>query len=300
MSLKFKLSFLWSNQNLDKEESQCGVFIMQLLFKEHCPMPSQEVFEEIYNKNIGNVQGEMGETGSAHFLALDYIAKFEKEKEVPIQLAVFLCDDKGASPDEITKSQMWDCPNSVEILAECKYSILAMDLLGSALEYKSRAELLMKYLVSLMEIYPTCEAVYFNTSGKLLTREYILNDNTPLENKFIRLAVNMRFFNIEGTNDCIVDSLGMSTLFLPDLQYHYRGDSIDPNMIVSHGYSMASYIYDKDNPISHGETIAGIDFKTGCFEQNLKWKCSEEMSLIQPLRPVLDVAIKGYAAGDRE
>ena len=37
-------------------------------------------------------------------------------------------------------------------------------------------------------------------------------------NQFIRFGVNVRFFNIEGTEDMLIDTVGMSTLFLPDLQ----------------------------------------------------------------------------------
>lgn len=38
----------------------------------------------------------------------------------------------------------------------------------------------------------------------------------------------------------IVDTLGMSTLFLPDLHYHFHG--ADPNHVVNHAYNVLSYI----------------------------------------------------------
>ena len=41
-------------------------------------------------------------------------------------------------------------------------------------------------------------------------------------------GVNVRFFNIEGTEDMLIDTVGMSTLFLPDLQYHFHG--MDPQL----------------------------------------------------------------------
>ena len=58
--------------------------------------------------------------------------------------------------------------------------------------------------------------------------------------RFIRYAVNVRFFTIQGSDDMLVDTLGMNTLFLPDLQYHFRG--LDPNWIVNHAYNVASYL----------------------------------------------------------
>ena len=38
----------------------------------------------------------------------------------------------------------------------------------------------------------------------------------------------------------LVDTLGMSLLFLPDIQYHFHG--LDPNLIVNHAYNTASYL----------------------------------------------------------
>ena len=43
----------------------------------------------------------------------------------------------------------------------------------------------------------------------------------------------------------LVDTLGMNTLFLPDLQYHFRG--LDPNWIVNHAYNVASYLLTSGN-----------------------------------------------------
>ena len=43
----------------------------------------------------------------------------------------------------------------------------------------------------------------------------------------------------------LVDTLGMSLLFLPDLQYHFRG--LDPNLMVNHAYNTASYLLINDN-----------------------------------------------------
>ena len=43
----------------------------------------------------------------------------------------------------------------------------------------------------------------------------------------------------------LVDTLGMSLLFLPDLQYHFRG--LDPNLMVNHAYNTALYLLINDN-----------------------------------------------------
>ena len=43
----------------------------------------------------------------------------------------------------------------------------------------------------------------------------------------------------------LVDTLGMSLLFLPDLQYHFRG--LDPNLMVNHAYNTALYLLINNN-----------------------------------------------------
>ena len=75
--------------------------------------------------------------------------------------------------------------------------------------------------------------------------------------RFIRFGVNVRFFTIQGTEDMLIDTVGMSTLFLPDLQYHFH--DMDPNWVVNHAYNVASYILANDNPIEDGETVDGVE-----------------------------------------
>ncbi len=109
----------------------------------------------------------------------------------------------GYRIDDITKSQMWDCENSAEILSECNYQVVATDMLAGAMtDYKDR-------------------------------------------------------------EDMLVDTLGMSMLYLPDIQYHY-----------------------------------GI--ADGHMEPTVQWKCQYENVLIQPAREVLDICMNEYALVGRE
>ncbi|ETJ44882.1 hypothetical protein Q604_UNBC01118G0001, partial [human gut metagenome] len=72
-------------------------------------------------------------------------------------------------------------------------------------------------------------AVVFGPSRKFLSRESIENHPDKEVTRFMYYAVNVRYFSIQGTNDMMVDSVGMSTLFLPDLQYHFPG--VEPNHV---------------------------------------------------------------------
>lgn len=168
-------------------------------------------------------------------------------------------------------------------------------MLAEFLNYKERAEMLVDYIEALAELYPTCKAFVFETSKKMLSREDIINCEVPKENRFIYYAVNVRFFNIEGTDDMLVDTIGMSTLFMPDLQYHFHG--MDPNLVVNHAYNILSYIYENENPIKSNDHIDGIDGDT--ISPEVQWNMQYENALIQPVREVIDINMGEYASGER-
>ena len=97
------------------------------------------------------------------------------------------------------------------------------------------------------------------------------------------------------TEDMLIDTVGMSTLFLPDLQYHFH--DMDPNWVVNHAYNAASYILEHDTPIKDGETVDGV--ADGQMSREIQWKCRYEDALIQPPREVLDIHMGEFAAGQR-
>lgn len=278
-----------------KEQHPGAVFVIQLLMKEPVAMPEKEKMEQIMEKHLGPVECFCHDDKTAGFAPQKYRVEF-KDASLPPQLMVMGCaPSEGMKMDEITRSQFWDCPDSETILSECRYRVLATDMLAGGMDYRDRAEMLVDFVEALVELYPSCVAVFFHSSGKMLTREQILDNPVPREDRFLYYAVNVRFFKIEGTGDMLVDTLGMSTLYLPDLQYHFH--DVDPNCVVNHAYNLLSYLFENDCPIEDGETVDGIE--NGEMSGDVQWKCQYEDSLIQPVRPVLDVNMGEYAAGNR-
>lgn len=274
-----------------------GIFAVQLLMKEKCEMPSNERFFQVLSKYLGNIE-QFGSRGACvQFAAKDYISKF-KDGSGPIMLSISDCDEFEAEKiDDFQRSQMWDCQHDREnILSDCKFQIFAHDTLGSGLPAKVRANMLMDYLEALLELYPQCEAVYILNSGKLIKAEHIREKKIPGIQRFIEYAVNFRFFNIQGTENSLVDTIGLSLLFIEDLQYHFHG--IDPNEVVFHAHNMALYLLNNDNPMKNGDTIDGV--RNGSLAQDIQWKCYYEGALIQPARSVIDICMGEYAAGKRD
>ena len=254
-------------QNLnDKKGSQPGgPYLIQMLFKEPVPMPDKEKMTVVMEKHIGSAE-------------------------------CFCYDEKMAGFADFLMSQMWDCQEDRDrIFRECKCQVVATDMLTAALPALERANLNADFLEALAELYPTCEAFYFQNCGKLFLAEDVRSHQIEGSDRFIRFGVNVRFFNIEGTEDMLIDTVGMSTLFLPDLQYHFHG--MDPNWVVNHAYNVASYSLEHDNPVRDGETIDSVADGQMCRE--IQWKCQYEDALIQPPRGVLDINMGECAPGMR-
>ena len=71
----------------------------------------------------------------------------------------------------------------------------------------------------------------------------------------------------------LIDTVGMSTLFLPDLQYRFH--DMNPNWVVNHAYNVASYILTNDNPVQDGETVDGVE--NSQMSRELQWKSNMRM-----------------------
>ena len=281
-----------------------GVFMVQLLMREKCEMPSLERMAEVLARHIGRVEpakpsGDVSAAmeDTALFAAMDHIAKFSNG-EGPVQVSLMPCDTFHPEKiDEMARSQMWDCLEDRDrILSECKYCVFANDILAGALDPQERAGFDMDYLEALVELFPTCEAVYSLNTGKLILASLVRDRAVSGLDRFIRYIVNARFFNVSGTGDRLVDTLGMSLLYMEDLQYHFHG--MDPNWVVGHAYNIASYILENRRPIKDGDTVDGVA-EGGRFDQGIQWKCRFEDAIVKPDRPVLDVHMGRYAAGGR-
>ena len=274
-----------------------GLFFVELLMPKQCDMPSRDTMVDVFTKHLGPVDCFSYGSESAGFAPQNYKVHYEdNDADISPTLMVMNCEkiDKPVL-DDFERSQVWDCPNVDDLLDECQYRVFATDMLASGLELKERADMLVKYVDALLELYPSCKAVVFGPSRKVLSRDTIENHPDKNVTRFIYYAVNVRYFSIQGTDDMMVDTLGMSTLFYPDVQYHFH--SMNPDDIVHHAYSVLYYIFEHDNPIDDGQTIAGLE--NGDMNPDIKWKVQYEDSLIQPVRTVIDINMGEYASGTR-
>ena len=143
-----------------KKKENFGPFIIHLLMTEKCQMPGKKLMYDIdcfaYNDE------------SAGFAVRNEMLDFEKNKmKIPPNLMIMNgIEIKEPILDDFDITQTWDCPDAAEIINDCKYQVVANDFLGTQLEYKTRAEMLVDFIEALVELFPTCKALIFENSKK--------------------------------------------------------------------------------------------------------------------------------------
>lgn len=286
-------------QNLDEKGKFQRLYQMYLLFREQGTRPETATMLEKLKQEFGKVDLVADAEGSLATFALHrYPVQYKDKNSVPAQILMTgFAPFEPESVDPMQRSQWWDCPDGGALLDSCKYQVMLSDFLASGLDYKLRCRMLATWLELALTWFPGCIAVWIPASGKLLTPAQILNNPYRGDNRFVYFGVNVRFFNIEGSADSLIDSLGLYAVGLPDVQYHFH--SLDPDAMANHAYGVASYIFENRAPVKEEETIAGIG-TDGQTDPEVKWVCRYEWSLLQPEREVMDICPGEYAAGHRE
>jgi len=266
---------------------------MQLLFDKPPCMPNISDLENSLNEKFGEVKN-ISNDELIVFAVNKYITQF-KDGSSPVQLAMSKATKfEQEKLSDIERSQLWNVKNGKELLNTITYKIQILDLM-CFLDYKDRCNLLMDWLEVAVSLFPECKGIWIPSAGKLFTADDVRNHQIENDDRFVYFCVNTRLFNIQNSDEMLVDTLGMYAIGLTDVQYHFHG--LDPKAIVNHAYNVASYIFSSEQEINNGETIDGLDNNT--TSQDVQWKCQYEESLVQPKRVVLDICPTGYAAGNR-
>ncbi len=287
-------------QNLN-DKAQRSMLMAQLLFREKIPAVSSDKLKSALEKYLGKTEKTGDNDKLFMFSVKKYKAVFEDVPEGIPPLASFTGPQEpfsGGKIDELARSQFWDVPNGNAIISECKYCLNIFSYLASALDYREQAEFFLAQIGAALGCYPSCEAILALPSKKLTTPEqFHADEKFSLGNRFIKTAVNARLFNIQDSPDMVVDTFGFFAFGKPDVQLHFHG--LDPNHAVMYAYNIAGYQFGCNFPVKDGDTIDGLD-KNGNIAANIQWKAQYEESLIQPVRPVLDINCGKYASGKRE
>ena len=272
-------------------------FTIELLFTDRPQKTTANAILRKAKEVFGDIKIISRDEKLTSFTPPEYTS-FSNGKFEPVSLAISGVgefDDKQ-SVSEFARSQIWNVQNVDEVLSQYKYSLKLYDINASGQMPKQRAEMLVLWLEVALAVFPECKAIWTKDAGKLQLVDAIKQFKGIGINEFIFSMVNVRFFNIPDTNEFIVDSVGLANIGLSDVQFHFRG--VNPNKVANLAYKLAWYMLNDDNLIKDNDTIDGLNDK-GELTSDVQWLCHYEDSLIEPLRPVLDINMGKYAAGDR-
>ena len=285
-----------------KYEPQKGrmLSMMALLFKEKGKLPDGKLIcEKLKERGYEvNAEWEASSKKMRLFYLPEYTVDFEDAKNVPYQLMMMdFSEVEKPHGDELGRTQFWHTPTGVDLLDSCRWQMFIGDFFSATQPAKVRTQILSDWLEIALELFPDCKGVWFEGSQNVMTAEALRNNPYKGVERVFHGAVNVRFFRVGGTGDMVVDTLGLYVFGVPDVQFHFRG--LDANHVVRLATDIGMYQLNGGCPIKDGETVDGLD-EDGSYNQDIRWKCQYEMSLIEPKREVLDINTGKFAAGNRK
>ncbi|OPA73482.1 hypothetical protein BVG16_28675 [Paenibacillus selenitireducens] len=214
-----------------------------------------------------------------HFFHLNYMVEFT-EGEMPAQTSLMDTESRPDTDYETAIQQSWHWQEAAQVVNDCEHSLLLIDMMASGLDPKSRLQLFTGSLRAVLETAP-CDAIYFRESDKLVEPSAYLA--AIEEGQLLYGALNIRFYNVEGTGsdrpEGLMDSLGLAALGIPDVQCHYY--DLEPDEVAGNLLNIAYYLFDRGDVIADGETIG--------FTEEMRWRCEHQYGLAAPHRAVIDI-----------
>ncbi len=198
--------------------------------------------------------------------------------------------DPRAYAPLLEQSREW--PDAHAAVARATRSALVTDLMSSALPAPQRLDVFQRALAAVVARTRPI-AIAWHAAGKLVEpASFLAAMASPDPADRVFCALNVRLFNVgNDPGVCVMDTMGLAALSLPDLQLHFRG--LDPNDVARHLFNSAYYLFQKGDVIADGNTLDGVP-------RGQKWRCQREASLVGPSRVVLDLDPgPPWAAGNR-
>lgn len=182
---------------------------------------------------------------------------------------------------EVAFQQNWHWLEASDMAKKCTHEILVSDLMSKTLSYKRRLHLYMCFYVAVCKA-TNPKAIYSLSAQKLINPADLISMWENTDNRILEAICNVRLFNIEGSNtgEIIMDTVGLHTIGLPDLQIRFS--KLEANAIANLLWTYAYYIYENGDVIENGNTLEGI-------ESGSKWVCEKQISLVAPERVVINI-----------
>jgi hypothetical protein len=191
-------------------------------------------------------------------------------------------DTEGAGPYDLTQS--WAFEAKEDAAQRATTTLLVVEMLGHTAPAKDRVTAFKAALRAVVEqTLPL--GIWSAGAAELVAPERVAEH--PLA-----CLVNVRLFRVAGEEGvCVLDTLGLHALGMPDFQLHFR--ELDPSELAGHLRNLAAYAFEHEDAIESGHTISGPGGEG-------RWTLQLEDALVAPDRAVLDIDPgPPYAAGGR-
>ena len=191
---------------------------------------------------------------SRHYFFEDYEVKIGG-KNIPAQGVIFMPDKEGVDLQQLETSftQNYNWEGGVEIVRSCNYEIILSELMTRTMDYKDRVACFQKFVASIIfALQPN--AVWLSLSDRIMDPSHFMQYYLKNDCKNLSSLLNVRLFNLDdGSNDTIMDTLGLHGLGLHDLEIRFGTDYNPPDM-ASLLFNYGNYIFENGNVFKHGST----------------------------------------------
>ena len=255
--------------------------MVELLF-EHPPELDAEALAARVRETLPKTVAVPGRGGPllAHE---DFPVEFEDGTKAIVTNVMRPKEDRGgAGPYDL--SQSWAFDGKEDAAQRATTTLLVVEMLGRGAPAKDRVSAFKTTLGAVVEQTRPL-AIWSAGAAELVAPERV--GEHPLT-----CLVNVRLFRIENDEGvCVLDTLGLDTLGMPDFQLHFRG--LDPSELAGYLRNLAAYAYEHGAEIESGHTVSGP-------KGDERWRVQHEEALVAPDRLVLDIDPgPPYAAGAR-
>lgn len=267
------------------------MLIVEFLF-DHEPKVSEEALRAKLLLHMP--ESELVGTGEQSLLIAhhDCISEFADAK-IPAQTAVLLAHERK-SVEYLRPSlmQTFGWSESAGIVQKCTHKVAIIELMARNLEAKERVRIFHNTLATVLEIAPPL-ALHCLHSHCIINPTTVKYRPDFLSEPDLKLVFNIRMFRLgdDSSDTFVMDTCGLATLGLPDLQIHFH--ELDTNEVASFLHNLGHYIFQHGDCIEDGHTVQGLT-------EDQRWRCQHEMAMIGPKRIVVDVDSGEFAAGDRK
>jgi hypothetical protein len=254
-----------------------GPYIVTLLYAEP-PVLDHSALQARLRDAFGDVD-VVGDDASVHMFALKGRgATLPDGRRAPVIVAV--------SPSEIgdltpSLGQSWDWPLARDVASRAHHALAVHDMVTLGLDGPTRVDVFDLFLRTVMRSLPPL-AMHWLASERVVEPEAYLRTGKADGERLTKGYVNVRLFRVEGRapEECVMDTLGLASFGLPDLQCHFAG--LDPSQVARMLFNTAIHVFENGDVIDDGHTLEGVI-------EGSRWPCQHEAALVAPERVVVDI-----------